>query len=128
MFKKVILVIEDDASMLSLLDTLIRINGYVALKAPNAERALHLIQSISPNLIIADVLMPGMNGFELCQRIRAIPHTATTPIIILTALNSAQSRQQAQAVGANAFVTKDDLSEALVSKIRALLNNGTACH
>lgn len=125
MFRQVILVVDDDSDMLNLLDTMLKRNGYVVMKALDAESALHLLKSFSPNLLVLDVMMPDMNGFELCERIRGMPHIANTPIIILTALNSMMSRQQAANVGANAFVAKADLSSDLASEIKRLLTNGT---
>jgi CheY-like chemotaxis protein len=125
MYRQVILAVDDDPDMLTLLDTMLKRRGYVVMKARNAEIALHLIKSFSPNLLVLDVLMPNMDGFELCERIRNIPHTANIPIIILTALNTANTRQQAINVGANAFIAKDDLFSDLAAEIQRLLSNGT---
>lgn len=124
MFRQVVLVVDDDKDMLLLLDTMLKHNGYVVMKAQNAETALSLIKSFLPNLLVVDVLMPDMNGFELCERVRDIPHTAKVPIIILTALNTLKSRQQALEAGANAFIAKDNLSNDLAAEIKRLLNNG----
>jgi CheY-like chemotaxis protein len=125
MYRQVILAVDDDPDMLTLLDAMLKRKGYVVLKAPNAELALHLIKSFSPNLLVLDVMMPDMNGFELCKRIREIPHTAKIPIIILTALNTVMSRQQAVNVGANAFIAKEDLCSDLASEIQRLLGSET---
>jgi CheY-like chemotaxis protein len=125
MYRQVILAVDDDPDMLTLLDTMLKRRGYVVMKAQNAEIALNLIKSFSPNLLVLDVLMPNMNGFELCERIRKIPHTANIPIIILTALNTASTRQQAINVGANAFIAKDNLFSDLAAEIQRLLRNGT---
>ncbi len=124
MFRQVVLVVDDDPDMLTLLNTMLRRNGYVVMRASSAELALHLVKSFMPNLFVVDVLMPDMNGFELCERIRQIPHTANVPIIVLTALNTRKSRQQAIEVGANAFVAKENLSKDLTSEIHRLLSNG----
>jgi CheY-like chemotaxis protein len=125
MYRQVILAVDDDPDMLTLLDTMLKRRGYVVMKAQNAEIALNLIKSFSPNLLVLDVLMPNMDGFELCERIRNIPHTANIPIIILTALNTANTRQQAISVGANAFIAKDDLFSDLAAEIQRLLSSGT---
>jgi CheY-like chemotaxis protein len=124
MFRQVVLVVDDDPDMLTLLNTMLRYDGYVVMRASSAALALHLVKSFMPNLFVVDVLMPDMNGFELCERIRQIPHTAKVPIIILTALNSMQSRQQAVDVGANAFVAKEDMTNNLAPEIHRLLYNG----
>lgn len=126
MFRQVVLVVDDDPDMLALINTMLRRSGYVVMRASSAELALHLIKSFMPNLCVVDVLMPDMDGFELCEEIRRIPHTANVPIIVLTALNTIKSRQQAMDVGADAFVAKQNLSSDLTSEIHRLLcsNNG----
>ncbi len=124
MFRQVVLVVDDDTDMLTLLNTMLRRKGYVVMRASSAELALHLVKSFMPNLFVVDLLMPDMNGFELCERIRSIPHTAKVPIIILTALNTMKSRQQAIDVGADAYVTKENISSDLASEIQRLLCNG----
>jgi DNA-binding response OmpR family regulator len=124
MFNKVVLAIDDDTDMLTLINTMLKFEGYAVLKASSVESALHLIQSFSPNLFIVDVLMPDMDGFELCERIRRMPHTANVPIIILTALNTTKNRQRAIDVGANAFIPKENLASDLSSEIHRLLRSG----
>jgi len=124
MFRKVILVVGGDSGMLTLLDTMLKRNGYVVMKAANAALALHLIKSFSPNLLVVDALMPDMSSFELCERIRELPHTAKIPIIILAAPNAVKCGQQAANAGANAFVAKENLFSDLAPEIQRLLNNG----
>jgi CheY-like chemotaxis protein len=124
MFRQVVLVVDDDPEMLTLLNTMLRHDGYVVMRASSAELALHLVKSFMPNLFVVDVLMPDMSGFELCEEIRRIPHTANVPIIILTALNTMKSRQQAGDVGADAFVAKEDMTNNLTPEIHRLLCNG----
>lgn len=123
---KAILLVDDDSHILKLVDTMLRRLGYPVVKASNAELALHLIKSFSPNLFILDVLMPGMNGFELCEVIRSIPHTAQTPVIMLTIMDNYRSKAKAFEVGANAFVPKSDLSQELIPNILALLDGSAS--
>lgn len=123
MFRQVVLVVDDDPDMLTLLNTMLRRVGYVVMRASSAESALHLVKSFMPNLFVVDLLMPDMNGLELCEKIRRIPHTANVPIIVLTALNSIKSRQQAIDVGADAFIPKENLSSDLTLEINRLLSN-----
>ncbi|MBI5960087.1 MAG: response regulator [Chloroflexi bacterium] len=120
---KTVLVVDDDVNVLILIDTMLKKLGYPVVKALDAELALHLIKSLSPNLFILDVLMPGMNGFELCEAIRKVPHTAKTPVIMLTALDNLQSKKKALEAGANAFVPKTDLLRELIPQIQALLTD-----
>jgi putative two-component system response regulator len=122
---KAILVVDDDPHMLALLGLILKQHGYAVVKASNAEIALHLAKSFSPNLFIFDILMPGMNGFQLCEAVRTLPHAADTPIIILTALDDSGSRRMALEAGASVFVPKDQLSSALIQAVRALISNGS---
>jgi CheY-like chemotaxis protein len=124
MFNKVVLVVDDDKHMLSLLGTILRQHGYAVVKAQNAEIALSLVRSFSPNLFIFDILMPGMDGFELCEAVRMFPHAAQTPIIMLTALDDSGSRKKALDAGVSAFVPKDQLSKGLIQAVQSLISSG----
>lgn len=122
MYRKVVLVVDDEPDMLTLLDVTIKRIGYVPLKASNARIALDLVRSFLPNLVVLDVSMPGMNGFELCAKIREVPHMADVPIIVFTALHTAQNEQRAINVGANAIVAKDSFPCGLTTQIKTMLN------
>ena len=122
MYRKVVLIVDDEPDMLNLLETLIKNGGYVPLKATNAHVALNLIQSLMPDLIVLDDMVSGVNGFELCREIREIPYMADRPIIIFTKYNLAQDSTQAAEVGANAIVTKPDAVFNLISTIKKFLN------
>jgi len=123
MFNKAILVVDDDSNMLALLEVILKQHGYAVVKAPNAEIALHLCKSFSPNLFIFDLLMPGINGFELCEAVRTLPHAVDTPIIILTALDDLDTRRRALDVGASAFVSKSQLTRGLIQVVRSLISS-----
>lgn len=118
----VIMVVDDEAQMLALIDLALRRHGFTVLKVASAELALHLTKSMKPSLFILDILMPGMNGLELCNRLRGNPHTAEIPIIMLSALDTPQSRRQASDNGANAYISKNNLTDELVFMILDLLN------
>ena len=122
MFNKAILVVDDDSNMLALLEVILKQHGYAVVKAPNAEIALHLCKSFSPNLFIFDLLMPGINGFELCEAVRTLPNAVDTPIIILTALDDLDTRRRALDVGASAFVSKAQLMRGLIQVVRSLIS------
>ncbi|NDJ77870.1 MAG: response regulator [Chloroflexi bacterium] len=123
---KVVLVVDDEVEMLTYLDVFLKKQGLVVMKARNAELALHLIKSLRPNLFLLDVMMPGMDGFELCREIRNIPHTAETPVIMITAYDTPQSREKAAECGADAFIPKTHLYQDLIDNIHTLL--GTNSH
>ncbi|HEX3050084.1 MAG TPA: response regulator [Aggregatilineaceae bacterium] len=123
-YNKVILVIDDEDEMLSLLDITLRHEGFVVIKSRNAASALHLIRSLTPSLFIVDLMMPGMNGFQLCEEIRSIATTARIPIIILSARADYEAREQALNAGANLYVHKSAFPNGLISEVCKLLNNG----
>lgn len=81
-----VLVVNDDADQLDLLQELLEHQGYRVLKANNAVRGLELAASKSPDLVVSDVMMPVMNGIELCRRIRQIPDLQRVPVLLVSAL------------------------------------------
>ncbi len=83
-----ILVVDDDPEMQALLRTLLEVQGFAVYAAPDGETALRLLQQVAPDLVILDVLMPGMSGKEVCQRIR---RHSPVPILFLTALDTVES-------------------------------------
>jgi CheY-like chemotaxis protein len=79
---------------------------YRVLLAGSGHKGIHAAQTERPDIIVCDLAMPGMDGWEVCRRLRANPATASIPIIILTATPDANLAQNAAAVGANAVLTK----------------------
>lgn len=118
---KVILIVDDEVEMLSLLELTLKRQGFVVLKAENATMALELIRSLTPNLFILDLMMPGMDGFELIQHIRAHPSTTKTPIIILSARTDKESKDTALRFGANLYLQKTSVPNGLVQEVHTLL-------
>ncbi|HVO68968.1 MAG TPA: response regulator [Aggregatilineaceae bacterium] len=128
MISKVVMVVDDESEMLALLEIMLRRYGLAVMKAPDADLALHLVKSLKPDLFMLDVMMPGMNGFDLCRELRATPHTAKTPVIMFSALDTPQSRKKAIECGADVFISKRTLSDELSGQIHALLGNHTKDH
>jgi signal transduction histidine kinase len=95
--------------------------GYVALQAESGDRALAVIAEQHPDLILLDVLMPGMDGFETCRRIRALPDGADIPILFLTALGDLGTHKAAIESGADDFLTKPINRTELLIRVRSLL-------
>jgi DNA-binding response OmpR family regulator len=121
MKNKVVLVVDDEVEMLTFLELLLRREGDIVIKAQDAWSALHLIKSLTPNLFILDVMMGDMNGFELCKEIRTHAQTSQTPVIILSAWGDSKSLDKALQAGANTFVSKAALPNALMEEIREVL-------
>ena len=119
---KRILIAEDDPSISHLLSMQLEADGYEIILVSDGAAAWELLQqSESPDLVVLDVLMPKMNGFEVCRRIRAAPAIATLPIVILTALQDTPSRLEGLEAGANDFLGKPWNKEELYARIRTLL-------
>jgi signal transduction histidine kinase len=95
--------------------------GYAAIQAESGERALALLGERWPDLILLDVLMPGMDGFETCRRIRALPGGGTVPILFLTALGDLGTHKAALDSGADDFLTKPINRTELLIRIRSLM-------
>jgi signal transduction histidine kinase len=95
--------------------------GYLALQAASGEDALALLATSRPDLILLDVLMPGMDGFETCRRIRALPGGAGVPILFLTALGDLGTHKAALDSGADDFLTKPINRTELLIRVRSLL-------
>lgn len=105
---RTILIVEDEAPLRELLAALVEDSGYRALQAIHGREALALIEQERPELVLSDVMMPVLNGAELCRIVKAQPSTASIPVILMSAAGPAI----ADGAGADAFVDKPfDLGE-----------------
>jgi PAS domain S-box-containing protein len=128
-----ILVIDDEQGMLEMLEALLGLSGYRVYKASSGQGALDFLEQrtaglpagLPPvDLIILDILMPAMNGREVCSRIKSHPTWKYTPVLMVTALGSLQDQNEGVAIGADDYVTKPFRSEELLIRVRALLRIG----
>jgi len=117
---KRIMIVDDEMDMLLLIEISLRRRGYNVLKADSPYTALSLLESATPDLFVLDLMMPEMDGLELCRRIRARNETADTPVIMYSAKHDEKTIDLGKAVGANAYVVKG-LSQELVNTIQTLL-------
>ena len=116
-----VLVIDDDVDQQDLLRLLLSRAGYVASTAGSAEEGLKLIDTHPPDVVLLDVMMPGINGFEACRRIRANPKTLDLPVVLVTALNSSEERIQGIEAGADDFLSKPVNREELLARVNSLV-------
>jgi DNA-binding response OmpR family regulator len=114
--KKKILLVDDERAILKILSIKLRVSGYEVLTALNGEEALELVVSAAPDLVLLDIIMPGIDGFEVLRRVPV----ATLPVIVF----SARSENSAEALrlGARAFIAKPFNVDHLVAEIRKALN------
>ena len=112
-----ILVVDDEPGALHLLGLMLKRRGFQILQATDGYQALGTLDHNTPDVIILDIMMPQMNGIELCSRIRQLPRFETTPIIMLTALGDSASINQAADAGASDFLQKPILRHDLIAAI-----------
>lgn len=113
-----ILVVDDDPAMLRLLKTNLEARGYVVFIASDGVEALNAIEMSAPDLVILDILMPKMDGREVCRRIR---EWSKAPIIMLSALGKTIDKTQCLDLGADDYITKPFAVEELLARIRSVM-------
>ncbi|BAL26243.1 response regulator [Azoarcus sp. KH32C] len=113
-----ILLVDDSAASLRLLSLWLHEAGYAVRQAQSGELALRSIQARSPDLVLLDVRMPGMHGFEVCRRIKADPHSEDVPIIFLSAQDETMDRVEGLRVGAVDFIAKNFAREEVLARVR----------
>ena len=101
-----ILVVDDTPANLKLLVDVLDASGYAASGASNGTDALAMIAANPPDLVLLDIMMPGMSGYEVCERLRANPDTALLPVVLCTSLDPQSERVKGIEAGADDFLTK----------------------
>lgn len=122
--KRQIMLVDDESGMLDLVGLILQRQGLSVLKVKDAYTALALLESSSPDLFVLDVMMPGMNGIELCRRIRQRPETSDTPVVMLSARNDGQTKRDSLEAGANLFLSKLTVQRDLAAIVSQLLSMG----
>lgn len=119
--KKSVLVVDDEAINISLLAQMLK-GSYKVKVAKDGEKALKIAgTSPPPDLILLDVMMPGIDGFEVCRQLKAAPVTADIPVVFVTGKNDASEQAQGMALGALGYLSKPVDAAAVTEKLREIL-------
>lgn len=116
-----IVIIDDDEFSAGLIDNVLRAAGFVSSYCCEPARAMQVIEEELPDLIILDVVMPGLDGFELCRRVRSHPALQLTPIIFVTRRGDVEQRVRGLEVGANDYIGKPFEPQELIARVRSHL-------
>lgn len=116
-----VLVVDDEAPNVRLLKTLLAHDGYTVVTASDGEEALAMIASEHPDLVVMDVLMPKLSGYDVCERIKHNPATRLTPVVLITALHQREDKIRGINVGADDLLTKPVDPHELRARARSLV-------
>ena len=119
-----VLVVDDIAANVRLLEAKLLVEYYEVLTVNDGATALEIVAEAMPDIMLLDVMMPELNGFQVCRRIKQHPDFTLVPVIMLTAKTSAADRFWGENAGADAYLTKPVDSIELVETLRSLLEDG----
>ena len=114
-----VMVVDDDPDVRKVLALLLKSSGLNAIEASSGAHCLKLLASTRPAVILLDLMMPEMDGFEVCQALKRDPTTAEIPIIVVTARDDSLSRMRAARLGVSDFLVKPVSKERLLNRVRA---------
>ena len=115
-----ILIVDDDVSITELLKALVKMDGHQPTTVNDSTKAIEVANSVHPDLITLDLMMPGLTGFELCDLLHNDPKFANIPIVIVSARDDRESKDKAIELGAKDYITKPFGVDELMNKIKNL--------
>jgi DNA-binding response OmpR family regulator len=119
---KKVMVVEDDPDVSSILGELLNVHGYEAILFSSGAKALAVIEELLPDILIMDLMMPEMNGFEICKAVRAMSTMRNLPMIAITGYDSVENRRKIFEAGIDDYLPKPFDVKALLQKISALIS------
>ena len=118
-----VLVVDDSNTLREMISELLKENGLNIDVASNGVEALEKIQGNRPDLVVLDIVMPGMNGYELCRKIKADPKTQSVPVVMCSSKGEEFDRYWGMKQGADAYIAKPFHPKELVGTVKQLLRN-----
>lgn len=112
-----LLVVEDEANIVEALSYVLQRAGFLVETVSDGDAALQLLKRERFAAVVLDIMIPGMNGFDILRAVRADPRLADLPILVLTARGQAKDRQMAEEIGASAFITKPFSNAEVVERL-----------
>ncbi|MEA5451954.1 EAL domain-containing protein [Leptolyngbya sp. CCNP1308] len=116
-----ILIVDDDPNNFDVIDALLDAQGYQLHYVSTGEAAIAALDCLAPDLILLDVMMPGLDGFEVCRRIKSSPTWASLPVVMVTALSEKQDLARCFSAGANDFISKPINQLELIARVQSML-------
>ena len=115
-----ILIVDDDITITELLKALVKMEGHQPTTVNDSTKAIEVANSVHPDLITLDLMMPGLTGFQLCEMLHNDPKFANIPIVIISARDDRESKEKALEMGAKDYITKPFGVDELMNKIKTL--------
>ena len=122
MTKKKIMVVEDEQSLLTLQSMLLSVEGYAVEGVMDGQTALDVVETMMPDLILLDIMLPEIDGLEVCRQIKAKEATRHIPIIMLTAKKSKEDLVMGEQAGADMYITKPYKTSMVIETIQRFLS------
>ncbi len=120
---KLIMIVDDDPNVLKLFEIILQRQGYSVVAVDDPVEVSQLLSTSTPDLFILDVMMPKIDGIELCRNLRKRPDTARTPILVISGLYNENTINRATEAGANDYLPKMISPKALASKVKQTLSD-----
>jgi DNA-binding response OmpR family regulator len=124
--KRKLLVVDDETYILNILDFTLGSEGFEVITAANGEEALRKVMDLRPDLVVLDIMMPKLDGFEVCRAIKAKQETSHIPVVLLTARDRPADRKKGEEVHCDSYMTKPFNPQKLIERIHELVGSAKA--
>jgi CheY-like chemotaxis protein len=118
--RRAVLLVDDDPLILEILRTILDLEEFEVTTATDGRKALDAVDATRPDVVVCDVMMPELDGFEVCRTLKSEPATSDLPVILLTARDRPEDRQAGEDAGCDAYLTKPFSPLQLIDVIRAV--------